>query len=175
MRVEEFRREEEYRRQEEIMREQYMIRQEIMREQYMIRLEEFRRIQEEMYIQERMIREQEMIRRENELRRQELFRRRPYSVIRRPEIRSPIFHNAQMENQMLVHPIYRRREEFENRELNPNDILNQFAVTKLKNINSLNDDSKNCIICLEDFKKNDKVILFTLHSFFSWNVYKKLD
>ena len=167
IRQEEFRREEEYRRQEEIMREQYMIRQEIMREQYMIRLEEFRRIQEEMYIQERMIREQEMIRRENELRRQELFRRRPYSVIRRPEIRSPIFHNAQMENQMLVHPIYRRREEFENRELNPNDILNQFAVTKLKNINSLNDDSKNCIICLEDFKKNDKVILFTLHSFFS--------
>ena len=167
MRVEEFRREEEYRRQEEIMREQYMIRQEIMREQYMIRLEEFRRIQEEMYIQERMIREQEMIRRENELRRQELFRRRPYSVIRRPEIRSPIFHNAQMENQMLVHPVCGRREEFENRELNPNDILNQFAVTKLKNINSLNDDSKNCIICLEDFKKNDKVILFTLHSFFS--------
>ena len=167
MREEEFRRrEEEYRRQEKIMREQYMIRQEIMREQYMMRLEEFRRIQEEMYIQERMIREQEMIRRENELRRQELFRRRPYSVIRRPEIRSPIFHYAQMENQMLVHPIYRRREGFENREVNPNDILNKFAVTKLKNINSLNDDSKNCIICLEDFKKNDKVIYLPCIHFF---------
>ena len=59
-----------------------------------------------------------------------------------------------------------RREGFENREVNPNDILNKFAVTKLKNINSLNDDSKNCIICLEDFKKNDKVIYLPCIHFF---------
>ena len=49
---------------------------------------------------------------------------------------------------MIAQPIYRRREEFENRVVNPNDILNQFAITKLKNINSLNNDSKNCTIYL---------------------------
>ena len=156
-RLEERIRQEEFRRrQEEIMREQ----------EEMFRLEEFRRRQEEMYIQEERIREQEMIRRENELRKQVLLRRNQYSVTRRPQIRSPIYPIAQMENQMIAYPIYRRREEFENREVNPNDILNQFAITKLKNINSLNNDSKNCTICLEYFKKGDKVIYLPCIHFF---------
>ena len=139
-----------------------MIRQEIMREQYITRqeemfiLEEFRRRKEEMYMQEMMIREQEMIRRENELRRRELFRRRPYSVTRSSQIRGPIFPISHMGNQMNAQPIYRRREEFENREVNHDDILYQFTIIKLKNINGLNQDSKNCTICLEDFKKMTK-------------------
>ena len=39
-----------------------------------------------------------------------------------------------------------------------NDILNKLPVTKIEDINKLNDENKRCIICLEDFKNNDKSI-----------------
>ena len=39
-----------------------------------------------------------------------------------------------------------------------NNMLNQLPVTKIENINKLNDENKKCIICLEDFKNDDKII-----------------
>ena len=39
-----------------------------------------------------------------------------------------------------------------------NDILNQLPVTIIGDINKLNDENKRCVICLEDFKNNDKSI-----------------
>ena len=159
-------REEEFRRQEEFIREQYIIREEIMREQYMLREEEFRRRQEEMFLQEEIMREQEMILRENELRRRGLFMRRPYSGVIRPQIRRLIYPIAQMQNQIMQQPLYGRSQEFENRGVNTNDILNKFAITELKSINNLSQDCKNCTICLEDFKNNDKVIYLPCIHFF---------
>ena len=39
-----------------------------------------------------------------------------------------------------------------------NDILNQLPMTIIGDINKLNDENKRCIICLEDFKNDDKII-----------------
>ena len=39
-----------------------------------------------------------------------------------------------------------------------NNILDKLPVIKIKDINKLNDKNKRCIICLEDFKNNDKSI-----------------
>ena len=45
-------------------------------------------------------------------------------------------------------------------------ILNSLPTTKLKDVSKLEDDKKNCIICLEDFKVGDEVIyLPCLHVF----------
>ena len=60
----------------------------------------------------------------------------------------------------------RRREIQINRPENPNDILRQLPKSKLQNIERLDDDKKKCIICLEDFKTNDKVIYLPCIHFF---------
>ena len=39
-----------------------------------------------------------------------------------------------------------------------NDILKQLPANKIEDINKLNDENKKCVICLEDFKNNDKSI-----------------
>ena len=39
-----------------------------------------------------------------------------------------------------------------------NKILEQLPVTKIEDINKLNDENKKCVICLEDFKNYDKSI-----------------
>ena len=39
-----------------------------------------------------------------------------------------------------------------------NNILKQLQVTKIEDINKLNDQNKKCVICLEDFKNDDKSI-----------------
>ena len=38
------------------------------------------------------------------------------------------------------------------------NILNKLPVVKIADINKLNDENKRCVICLEDFKNNDKSI-----------------
>ena len=156
------------RRQEPIcIHEEFRRRQEDMYMQ-----EELRRRQLDMYIQEELRRRDEELSRRlegrfremfgfnNELRRQNLFRRSLYS-----NIRSPMYQIAPMQNQMRAPPIY-RSVEFENREVNPNDIINRLPITILKNINNLNNDSKNCSICLENFKIDDKVIYLPCIHFF---------
>ena len=45
-------------------------------------------------------------------------------------------------------------------------LLNNLPSSKLKDISKLEDDKKNCIICMEDFKVNDEVIFLPcLHIF----------
>ena len=39
-----------------------------------------------------------------------------------------------------------------------NNILKQLSVTKIEDINKLNEQNKKCIICLEEFKNDDKSI-----------------
>ena len=39
-----------------------------------------------------------------------------------------------------------------------NNILNKLPIIKIEDINKLNDENKRCIICLEDFKNDDKSI-----------------
>ena len=39
-----------------------------------------------------------------------------------------------------------------------NNILKQLSVTKIEDINKLDDQNKKCIICLEEFKNDDKSI-----------------
>ena len=51
----------------------------------------------------------------------------------------------------------RRRRINENND-ETNNILNQLILTKIEDINKLNDENKKCVICLEDFKNNDKSI-----------------
>ena len=38
------------------------------------------------------------------------------------------------------------------------NILNKLPVVKIADINKLNEENKRCVICLEDFKNNDKSI-----------------
>ena len=45
-------------------------------------------------------------------------------------------------------------------------IINNLPSSKLKDISKLDDDKKNCIICLEDFRIDDEVIFLPcLHIF----------
>ena len=53
----------------------------------------------------------------------------------------------------------RRRKERSNENNNElNNILDQLPATKIEDINKLNEENKRCVICLEDFKNNDKSI-----------------
>ena len=90
--------------------------------------EEMRRIQIEM----RRIQE-EMRRNEEEIRRNEEEIRRNQEEMRRGT-----------------------RFKVNNNEINK--ILEQLQVTKIEDINKLNDENKKCVICLEDFKNYDKSI-----------------
>ena len=55
--------------------------------------------------------------------------------------------------------IKRLREEIIRAKINENNsILTKLLVTKIEDINKLNDENKRCIICLEDFKNDDKSI-----------------
>ena len=39
-----------------------------------------------------------------------------------------------------------------------NEILNQLPETKIEDVNKLDPEKRNCVICLEDFKNGDKAI-----------------
>ena len=46
------------------------------------------------------------------------------------------------------------------------DILNELPETQIEDVNKLDPEKKNCIICLEDFKNGDKaIILPCIHLF----------
>ena len=59
-------------------------------------------------------------------------------------------------NRMKEEMIRRTRINENNKEIK--NILNKLSVTKIEDISKLNDENKKCIICLEDFKNNDKSI-----------------
>ena len=46
------------------------------------------------------------------------------------------------------------------------EIINNYPISKIQDINKLSEDKKKCIICLEDFKNNDDtIILPCIHIF----------
>ena len=118
--------------------------------------EEMRRIQIEMRrIQEEMRRNQEEIRRnEEEIRRNQEEIRRNQEAMRRNQ-------EAMRRNQEEIRrnqEEMRRGTRFKVNNNEINKILEQLPVTKIEDINKLNDENKKCVICLEDFKNYDKSI-----------------
>ena len=115
-----------------------------------------RRIQIEMRrIQEEMRRNQEEIRRnQEEIRRNEEEIRRNQEEIRRNQEAMRRNQEAMRRNQEEM----RRGTRFKVNNNEINKILEQLPVTKIEDINKLNDENKKCVICLEDFKNYDKSI-----------------
>ena len=60
--------------------------------------------------------------------------------------------------QEIIQEEMRRRIWFKVNNNEINKILEQLPVTKIEDINKLNDENKKCVICLEDFKNYDKSI-----------------
>ncbi len=57
---------------------------------------------------------------------------------------------------------------------NPTDeeILNELPETQIEDVNKLDPEKKNCIICLEDFKNGDKAIILPCIHLFHTNCIK---
>ena len=94
---------------------------------------------------------------------------------------APIHHRPQNLNNLIgnnrfvviignnFHHNHNHRNHFpESRHEHPTDkqILNQLPETKIEDVNKLDSEKKNCVICLEDFKNGDKAVLLPcIHMF----------
>ena len=108
----------------------------------------------------KMIQEQrkieEQIKKQNEMRRQRERTREREIVFQSPSIRINILNG----NEFLqpVHPNYNH----------PTDknILNELPENRLDDVTKLDNEKKNCLICLEDFKNGDKTLVLPCIHFF---------
>ena len=117
--------------------------------------EEIRRLIKKIKRNEKIIKKyKEIIKRQKEMikRQKEIIRKNQKELRRiQKEIR-----RKQKEIRRIQKEERRRRINENNEETN--NILNQLILTKIADINKLNDENKKCVICLEDFKNNDKSI-----------------
>ena len=114
----------------------------------MVKIEEIRREQEEISRKlEKIRRDHEEIRKDHE----EI--RRYHEEIRRDH--EEIFRRIQKVRRRIPEE---GRIRFNENNNEMNIILGRLHVNKIEDINKLNDENKKCVICLEDFKNNDKSI-----------------
>ena len=146
--------------QEEMRRDQERFQEELRKtEEEIIRTQE--RFQEELRkTQEEMKRDQERF--QEELRKsQEEFRKNQERFEEemkegQEKFEEEVRKSKEEIRRIKEEMIRRNRIKANNNEIN--NMLNQLPVTKIENINKLNDENKKCIICLEDFENDDKII-----------------